>query len=90
MRFFFAPIFLIFMLNGCSLFGNYMWLHPTKVETEQTADKSECLALSSIVYGSPEALLSLATSGEKDPDRAIEADCLAEKGYRRVFTKKNT
>lgn len=88
MRFFFVLI-LSLLLNGCSLFGSYVWLNPAKAKVEQTADKSECLALASIVYGSPEALLSLAKNGSTSPNKGVEADCLVEKGYRRTFTKKN-
>jgi len=77
-------------VSACSLFGSYSWLHPEKTETMQLADKSECLALASIVYGSPEDLLSLATSGIAKPNRGVEADCLAEKGYRRAFIRTET
>jgi len=78
------------VISACSLFGSYAWLHPEKTETMQLADKSECLALASIVYGSNEDLLNLATFGTAKPNRGVEADCLAEKGYRRVFTRTQT
>jgi len=77
-------------VSACSLFGSYTWLHPEKAETAQLADKSECLALASIVYGSNEDLLNLAKSGTAKPNRGVEADCLAEKGYRRIFVRAQT
>ena len=88
MRFSFI-LTLAILLGGCSFFGSYTWLHPQKTKVVQTADKSECLALASIVYGSNEDLLKLALSGKQQPNKGVEADCLAEKGYRRVFIRNN-
>ena len=78
---------LFFLLNGCSLFGKFVWSHPEKTTAKQIADKAECLALSSIVYGSPEDLLNLAENGASKPNKGIEADCLAQKGFKRSFSR---
>ena len=81
-------LILAFLMNACSLFGNFVWLHPAKTAEAQAADKSECLALASIVYGSPEDLLSLAKTGASTPNRGLEADCLTQKGYKRTFNRR--
>lgn len=89
MRFFFILI-LATLLTGCSLFGSFVWIHPEKTETVKAADKAECLALASIVYGSPEDLLNFAKNDSPEPNRGIEADCLVQKGYRRTFISANS
>ena len=87
---YFLTIFIAILVSGCSLFGTYVWLHPAKSEAQQLADKSECADLSTIVYGSPDALLALAKSGKATPNPRLEADCLAAKGYNQVFIPKQT
>lgn len=77
-------------LNGCSLFGTYIWSHPSKTQSAQSADKSECLAMSSVVFGSNEALLALANNTNPKPNPRLEADCLVAKGYNRTFIPKQT
>ena len=79
---------LITLLSGCSLFGTYTWLHPQKTDAADKADRAECLAMASIVFGSNADLLALAKSGTSKPNRGLEADCLAAKGYRRTFVPK--
>lgn len=79
---------LALLLTGCSLFGSYTWLHPKKSESAQLADKAECIAMSSIVFGSNDALLALAKNPNPQPNRGLEADCLAAKGYNRIFIRK--
>lgn len=76
------------LLSGCSLLGDYTWSHPKKTEVAQSHDKAECLALASIVYGSNEDLLKLAKSGQAKPNKGVESDCLAERGYKRVLVKR--
>ena len=85
---FFIVIFLTTLVSGCSLFGSYTWLHPKKSESAQLADKAECIAMSSIVFGSNDALLALAKNPNPQPNRGLEADCLAAKGYNRIFIRK--
>ena len=87
---YFLTILVAVLVSGCSLFGTYVWLHPEKAESQQLADKSECADLSTIVYGSPEALLALAKDGKAKPNPRLEADCLAAKGYNQVFIPKQT
>ena len=86
----FSLFLMITMLSGCSLFGSYAWVHPEKTERQQLAERSECVALSSIVHTSPEALLALAESGKATPNPRLEADCLASKGYSQIFIPKKT
>ncbi len=75
-------------LYGCSLFGTYVWSHPQKSQSAQLADKTECQSMSSIVFGSNEALLALAKNPNPKPNPRLEADCLAAKGYNRIFIPK--
>ncbi|MGB1310285.1 MAG: hypothetical protein ACPG47_03700 [Leucothrix sp.] len=77
----------VLLLNGCSLFGTYTWSHPQKTAVAQAEDKSECQALASVVYTSPDALLKLAQQGPQPPNKGVEADCLVEKGFKRVRVK---
>jgi hypothetical protein len=46
--------------------------------------------MSSIVFGSNEALLALAKNPNPKPNPGLEADCLAAKGYNRTFIPKQT
>ena len=85
---FFLILSLTTVLSGCSLFGTYTWLHPKKSESAQLTDKAECAAMSSIVFGSNEALLQLAKNPNPKPNPGLEADCLAAKGYNRIFIPK--
>jgi hypothetical protein len=86
----FLIITLATVLNGCSLFGTYVWSHPQKAQSTQLADKAECLSISSIVFGSNEALLALAKNPNPKPNPRLEADCLVTKGYNRTFIPKQT
>lgn len=76
------------LLYGCSLFGTYVWSHPQKSQSAQLTDKAECQLMSSIVFGSNEALLALAKNPNPKPNPRLEADCLAAKGYNIIFIPK--
>jgi len=73
---------LLTSLTGCSF--NYDWTHPKKAKAKQAEEKSECLALSSIVVGSNQDLLNFAKDESSSSNVNLLSDCLLQKGYKKV------